>query len=397
MDERKSFIDKWLERQHSFAELCRTSGVARKTGYKWIERFKCEGWGGLDDQSRAPRRHPHAIGDELENDIVGLRQQHPTWGARKLRDVLKRLGKHERLPAASTIHEVLVAAGLIAERRGRRKTPPYTKPLAHAEAPNQVWCADFKGWFRCRDGRRCDPLTITDARSRYLLRCRHVPKTDGIHVRAVFEAVFREYGVPEALRTDNGPPFASPAPGGLSRLSMWWLQLRIRHERIDPGRPEQNGQHERMHRTLKDETANPPSANLRQQQRRFQAFAKEYNHDRPHEALDYQRPAELYVPSCREFPARLPELEYPDGVHLRRISQQGSLKWKTERTFLSGVLARQTVGLLEIEDDLYEVYYGPLLIGWFDGDGHVFAPQKRPPKSYRRRSTADCKLDQPEK
>jgi len=244
-----------------------------------------------------------------------------------LRKALGRDNPAQRWPAASSIGQLLKREGLVQERRNKRRTSPSTEPLAHAQGPNQVWCADFKGWFHCQDGSRCDPLTITDAYSRYLLRCRAVAKTDGLHVRAVFETLFRECGLPQAIRTDNGPPFASVAPAGLSRLSMWWLKLGIRHERITPGCPQENGRHERMHRTLKAETAHPPEGNLARQQRRFQLFEREYNEVRPHEALDYRTPAELYVPSVRVFPARLPEPEYPVGAHLRRISQQGSLKW----------------------------------------------------------------------
>lgn len=290
-------------------------------------------------------------------------------------------------PAASSIGELLKREGLIQARRTRRETPPYTEPLAHASAPNQVWCADFKGWFYCGDGVRCDPFTVTDAWSRYLLRCRATEKTDGPHVRAVMEAVFREYGLPEAIRTDNGSPFASRAPGGLSRLSMWWLQLGIRHERIEPGCPQQNGRHERMHRTLKQETASPPAATRSRQQQAFLDFERLYNEQRPHEALEGKTPAELYVGSARCYPARLPELEYPRGVHLRRISQQGSLKWRSERTFLSEVLARQRVGLLETEEEFFEVYYGPLLIGWFDGRAHLFEPERPRPRSRRKVTT----------
>jgi hypothetical protein len=257
--------------------------------------------------------------------------------------------------------------------------------LAHAQAPNQVWCADYKGWFCCSDGQRCDPLTISDAFSRYLLRCRAVPKTNGVEAQAVFEAVFREYGLPEAIRTDNGPPFASPAPGGLSRLSMWWLRLGIRHERIEPGCPEQNGRHERMHQTLKQETASPPRDNLRKQQQAFQHFQQEYNEERPHEALRYRTPAACYVASARVYPSRMPELAYPPGVLLRRVSQQGSVKWKGARAFVSEVLGREEVGLLEMEEDFLEVYYGPLFLGWVDAAGAepVFVADRGPQRRNR--------------
>ena len=386
LDERYAFIEDWNCGEYTVAELCRRFGISRKTGYKWLDRYDQGGRGGLEDRNRAPVNRPQAISQAAADQIIAVRQQHLTWGARKIRAVLVRAQPEACWPAASSIGELLLREGLILKRHPRRKTPPYTAPLAHAEAPNRVWCADFKGWFACGDGRRCDPLTITDAYSRYLLRCGAVPKADGVNVRAVFEAVFRECGLPEAIRTDNGTPFASRAPGGLSRLAMWWVQLGIRHERIEAGHPEQNGRHERMHKTLKAETARPPQANLRLQQIAFQRFQREYNEQRPHEALEYKMPAELYVASLRRYPARLPDLEYPPGVILRRISQQGSLKWKCERTFLSEVLARQTVGLLEVEDDLHEVYYGPLLLGWFDAAGHAFAAVSKTP---RRRTAKD--------
>ena len=378
MEERKRFIEEWLKPDRVFRELCRDFGIAPKTGYKWVERFQQGGMAGLQEQSRAPHHNPEAMGREVAAAIVALRRQWPSWGARKIRWKLQRQDPERNWPAASSIHELLKREGLVAEQRHRRRTAPYTEPLQHATAPNQVWCADFKGWFRCGDGERCDPLTATDAHSRYLLRCRAVEKADGPHVRAVFEVVFREYGLPEAIRTDNGTPFASRAPGGLSRLSMWWLQLGIRHERIEPGCPEQNGRHERMHRTLKAETASPPRANLRQQQLAFQRFEREYNEQRPHQALGYRTPAEVYVASPRSYPSRLPELTYLPGMHLRRISQQGSLKWKGERTFVSEVLGRQTVGLLEVDEELLEVYYGPLLIGWLDAADHLFVPETGP-------------------
>jgi len=379
LDERNSFIDAWQKQAQTIAELCRQFGISRKTGYKWLDRYDQGGRAALEDRSRAPVKRPHAISPATADSIVALRQKHPLWGARKIRAVLQREQPHKPWPAASTIGELLLQQGLIQQRRTKRRTPPYTEPLAHAAAPNQVWCADFKGWFRCGDGSRCDPLTITDAYSRYLLRCRAVPKTDTVNVRAVFEAVFRECGMPEAIRTDNGAPFASRAPAGLSRLGMWWIQLGIRQERIDAGHPEQNGRHERMHKTLKAETAQPPRATLSQQQRAFHEFEREYNQQRPHQALAYRTPAEVYSASPRCYPSRLPELEYPPGVLHRRISQKGDLNWKHQKVFLSEVLERQTVGLLEVDDDLYEVYYGPQLLGWMDGAERVFVVEK--PKS----------------
>jgi putative transposase len=323
---------------------------------------------------------------EVAAAVIEERQKHPRWGARKLRAALERRVGKVRWPAASSIGNLLRREGLIVSPTRRHRTPPWTEPLQHAGAPNLVWCADFKGWFVCGDGSRCDPLTTTDAYSRFLLRCRSAAKTDGLHVRALFEAMFQEYGLPEAIRTDNGPPFASPAPGGVSRLWMWWMHLGIRHERIEAGHPEQNGRHERMHRTLKAETANPPQASLRQQQIAFERFEQEYNFERPHEALGNCTPGQLYTRSTRSYPRRLPELEYPAGAVLRRISQQGSLKWGGERTFVSEVLGHENVGLVEIEKDLYEVYYGMLLLGWFEAAQLVFIRDRAPARRRRQRA-----------
>jgi len=367
VEQRRAFIAAHQGGTESLAELCRQYEISRQTGYKWLKRFEQQGETGLGDLSRAPHEQARQTAEEVVEEILGLRRNHPRWGPRKLKAYLERKAPEKVFPAASSIGVLLKREGLVVARRKRLRTPSYSDPLQHADRPNRVWCGDFKGWFVCGDGRRCDPLTCTDAFSRFLLRSRAVPKTDGPHVKSVFESIFREYGLPESIRTDNGSPFASKAPGGLSRLSMWWLRLGIGHERIKPGCPQENGRHERMHLTLKQETASPPAATLRRQQEAFMAFEKEYNYERPHEALENRTPGELYKPSPRPFPSKLPDLVYPGGVLLRRISQQGSLKWKCERTFISEVLAREEVGLLEVDDACFEVYYGPLLIGWFDG------------------------------
>jgi transposase InsO family protein len=333
-----------------------------------LERYEQEGEPGLEEHSRAPLNHPQAMPARVREALVGLRSQHPSWGPRKLRAYLQRESPKIVWPATSSIGDLLRREGLAHPRRRRKRTPPYTEPLKHAEAPNQVWCADFKGWFLTQDGVRCDPLTITDASSRYLVRCCAVKKTDGEHVWAVFEAAFREFGLPEAIRTDNGPPFASRAPAGLSQLSMLWLRLGIRHERIEPGKPQQNGRHERMHQTLKQETASPPERNRRQQQMAFLRFQEEYNQVRPHEALEYATPASRYVGSERRYPAKLPGLEYPEGAQLRRVSHHGDVKLDGVQMFVSSLLAWEVVGLLEVEQNpnWLEVYYGPLMIGWMD-------------------------------
>jgi hypothetical protein len=254
------------------------------------------------------------------------------------------------------------------------------RPLAHAEQPNSVWCADFKGWFLTGDGRRCDPLTITDAYSRYLIRCRHVAKADGPHVREVFAAAFREHGLPDAIRTDNGTPFASTGLAGLSRLAVWWLRLGIRPERIQPGEPQQNGRHERFHLTLKQATATPPSPSLRSQQLAFTRFQNEYNRVRPHEALGQRPPSEFYRPSPRPFPERLPHLAYPFASVLRRVSPAGHISWVRHQIYLSVLLEGEDVALRELDGDLFEVHFGPQLLGWIDAPSATFTPVRRPPR-----------------
>jgi putative transposase len=373
LEQRKEFMEEWQLEQDDFAELCRKYGISRQTGYKWVKRFEVQGAAGLEDLSRAPRESPQAMSAEVAAGVIELRQQHPRWGPRKLRAYLENHNPSRQWPATSSIGSLLLREGLVQARRLRRRTPRYSEPLAHAEGPNQVWCADFKGWFVCGNGERCDPLTISDAFSRYLLRCRAVEKTDGVHVRGIFEAAFRECGMPEAIRTDNGPPFVVPAPAGLSRLAMWWLRLGIRHERIEPGRPDQNGRHERMHQTLKQETATPPAPSLRRQQESFIRFQNEYNQERPHEALGYQTPASLYTASARCYPARLPELEYPENTKLRQVADNGLMYWKNRRVFVSKLMGGEYVGLLPVAEAFYEVYWGPVLLGWFDEKEYYFA------------------------
>jgi len=335
LDLKKSFIKAWERDEYSLAELCRQNGISRQTGYKWLHRYEEEGEGGLEERSRAPQNCPHRLAERVVEQIVACRIQHPTWGPRKLLAELGRKEPRTAWPAVSTVADVLKRHGLIVPRKKRVRVPAHNEPVMEVNDSNQVWCADFKGWFLTGDSQRCDPLTITDAWSRFVFRCQIVPQTNYTEAQAVFEAAFREFGLPEKMRTDNGAPFASKAPGGLSRLAIWWLKLGIQPERIPPGKPQYNGRHERFHRTLKAETARPPAANLRKQQQRFHAFVKEFNQERPHEALGYAVPAQVYKHSCRPYPNRLPEIVYPDDMVWRRISQQGSsVKWKGRREYI---------------------------------------------------------------
>jgi transposase InsO family protein len=355
----------------SISALSEIYGVARKTIYKWLERHDAAGVAGLADRSRAPQHCPHKLSADVIAEIIAARQRW-NWGPRKLR--VKLAAAHPKItwPADSTIGEVLKRAGLTHRRKPRVRTPPYGQPFASIDAANQTWCADFKGWFRTADGTRCDPLTITDAHSRYLLRCQITPKADSIHVAAIFDAAFREYGLPLVIHTDNGVPFASCAPGGLSRVSMRWVKLGIVPQRSRPASPQDNGRHERMHSTLQQATLQPPERTARRQQDAFDRFLHEYNHDRPHEALDDATPASYYTASCRQMPRRVPELDYGDDVMVRRISQQGSLKVNGERTFVSEIFAHEWMGLRALDERYSEVLYGPITVGFFDTFRHLF-------------------------
>src|SRR5579864_7601737 len=366
MEEKVRFVMEYEQDERSMTELCQRYGIARETGYVWLRRYRERGLAGLVELNRAALRHSNQTPGETERAVVELRQAHMRWGPRKLKRVLERDQPQQRWPAASTMGELLKREGLVVGRKQRRRTAPYTEPLAHADGCNRVWCADFKGWFRTADGERIDPLTISDARSRYLLRCQTVEKTDTARVQAIFEAAFREYGMPQAIRTDNGPPFASRAVAGLSRLTVWWIKLGIEHERIAAGHPEQNARHERMHRTLKQETAQPPAANPREQQRTLDRFRQEFNELRPHEALEMQTPAAIYQPSARQFPASLPEPDYPKGMLVRSVRPHGHFRWKKNDIFLSEVLWGERVGLWPEDDRWFTIYFAQLPLARFD-------------------------------
>jgi len=360
------FVLEYGQEEYPMAALCRRFGISRKTGYKWLLRYESKGPDGLHDRSRAPKCHPNQVQPEIEAAILSARLAHPTWGPKKLRVLLMRYDPQNGWPVISTIGEILKRHGLTAPRKRRRRTPPYDEPFRSCRAPNAVWCADFKGWFRTGDGSRCEPLTITDAHSRYLLRCQTGTDVKYEMVRGLFEATFREYGLPGAIRTDNGSPFASCGVSGLSRLSVWWLKLGIVPERIEPGKPQQNGRHERMHRTLKQETAAPPAQTLRGQQRRFERFRREFNEERPHEALGMLTPAAVYEVSSRAYPERLRDMEYPECVEVRRVKPNGAFNWKNRRVFLGEAFSRELVGLSELTDRYWRVQFGPAVLGVLD-------------------------------
>lgn len=365
MKERLRFIASYLEAGEPFSSLCERYGVSRRTGYKWVERYEANGLAGLWERSRAPRCHPNEVGDEWVERILAVRRQHPRWGPKKLRVLLQRHYPLVTLPAASTLGRILRRHGLTRTRRRIRRSSPYGDRLRAYDTPNAVWCADFKGHFPVA-GERCHPLTVSDGCSRYLIACRALRRPLYQPTRKVFESVFREFGLPEAIRTDNGAPFSTLAPGGLSRLAVWWIRLGIRPERILPGRPEQNGRHERMHGTLKAETAKPPRSSFRAQQQAFDRFRKEYNEVRPHEALAQQVPASLYRASTRGFPRQLPELDYPEHFHVAQTYPNGVISFKSTQWYLSGCLSSERVGLEEVDNDRWKVYFGPIPLGILD-------------------------------
>ena len=378
MEEKVRFVVEYERDEQSMRELCEQFGVSRETGYVWLRRYRAQGLAGLLESNRAAQRHPNQTAAVIEQAVLELRGAHMRWGPRKLKRVLERDQSGRAWPAASTIGEMVKRAGLVVARKKRRKTAPYTEPLAHADGCNRVWCADFKGWFRSGDGERIDPLTISDAYSRYLLRCQGVEKTNTERVRAIFEAAFREYGLPAAIRTDNGAPFASTAIAGLSRLAVWWMKLGIVPERIAAGHPEQNGRHERMHRTLKQETAMPAAEDRRAQQRSLDCFRQEYNQVRPHEALDMETPASVYQPSPREYPARVLEPEYPSTMLVRSVKHQGVFRWKKHDVFLSEVLWGERIGLLPVDDRWFTIYFAQLPIASFDSRELRVVPWRKP-------------------
>lgn len=367
MSERLKLIADYLNGA-GVSELARGYDLSRKTVYKWLNRYEEQGTEGLDDKSRAPLHHPNVLSLEMERHILALKASKPLWGAPKLRCKLMELVGVERCPAESTVSEVLRRHGLSQRPKRRRRAVPSEAPLSHCLESNRVWCADFKGWFRTRDGCKCTPLTISDGFSRYLLCCQGLNGHTGwATVRPVFIEVFRRYGLPEAIRSDNGPPFASLGLGGLSALSVWWLRLGIAIERIEPGCPQQNGRHERMHRTLKEATANPPRASFKAQQQAFDQFRCEYNDERPHEALGQKTPASVYQASPKAYPERLPEQRgYPREWQTRRVRGAGQMKWNGKDVQVSMALIGQEVGLKPTDDGMWALFFETLELGTFD-------------------------------
>ena len=371
MEQRERFIHDHRLDLYTMVELCARYSISRKTGYKWLERFEEAGRQGLQDRSRAPHDCPHRIAEAVAALICAARQQHPSWGPAKLLAWLAPRHPALDLPASSTAGDLLARRGLVKKRRRRRRYQHPGVVPATTTQPNDLWTADFKGHFRTRDGRYCYPLTIADQHTRYLLACHGLLSTKGLGVRPVFEQLFRTYGLPRAIRTDNGVPFATTGIHGLSQLNVWWLRLGIQHQRILPAHPQQNGAHERMHKTLKGEAIRPPRATLALQQRAFTAFRRLYNDERPHQALNGQPPAALYRPSPRAYLDVLPPIEYPGHFIVKRVTNAGTVRFKKRLVFIANALKQHPIGLEEVADGLWSIYFCRVLLGRIDERDYI--------------------------
>jgi transposase InsO family protein len=375
VDQRLKFIEARLSGEHSMVTLCRMFGISTKTGYKWWHRFEQEGMPGLLDRSRASHSHPNATAEDMVTLVIGARRRHPTWGPRKLRAWLRRKGYEP--PAPSTIGDIVRREGLVRPKRRRPRPGCFADGLSAQDQPNAVWAADFKGHFKLRHGPKCYPLTISDGFSRYLLRCEALRHPDRLSAREVFDAAFAEFGLPWTLRTDNGTPFS--ATHGISELTVWWIQLGIEPERIERGKPTQNGRHERMHRTLKQDAIQSvkPAGSFWAQQRIFDRFRHEYNEERPHEALSDEPPASCYEPSPRRYPTKLREPEYGDDDVVYRVKPNGAITHEGRDVFLSSTLSAQPVGLTGHDDGSWKIHYGPLYLGSLSAKGRLTRGHKR--------------------
>jgi transposase InsO family protein len=364
-EQRQRFLEDYQLGYYTIVELAERFSISPKTAHKWIKRYKLYGQAGYQELSRRPHRCPWQTDASIAEELVRLRKAHPSWGPGKLLDLMARRDPERPLPVASTAAEILRRAGLVKPRRRYRRAHPGS-PKSQAEAPNDIWGADYKGPFRLKNGRYCFPLTVSDLASRYVLGCYAHPaislEKSFLHFRELFET----YGLPHRIRTDNGVPFASSALGRLSQLSVWFIRLGIYPELIEPGKPNQNGVHERMHRTLKQEATIPPAGSLRAQQRKFDGFREEFNRERPHEALGMKRPGEIYRPSGRALPKRIEPYEYPAHYLVRRVSRAGTIRVLRRQIFVSNTLHEDYVGLEEVDDGVYDLYFCFYLIGRYD-------------------------------
>ena len=362
--ERRRFILEAMGGLFSHTELCERHGISRRTGYRWLDRYDAEGPDGLQDRSHRPSSSPFSTEPHVIEAALKLRRLRPRWGAGKIRARLQVLQPEWCIPSPQTLHKYFRRAGVVKHRRRSRRRPHPGRPTAPFDAPNSIWSADLKGQFKTRDGVYCYPLTVQDGFSRYLLACQGLAGTTHDGSKPVFRRLFQEFGLPDRIRTDNGVPFASLALGRLSRLSIWWIKLGVLPDLIEPASPQQNGRHERMHRDLKADATIPPAGNRSAQQRRFNAFRAEFNEIRPHEALQQKPPASVYQPSTRPFPNTLTQPEYPPHFEIRKVSGNGGIRWSCKRVNVSHLLGGDYIGLEEIAHDIWNVFFGPVHLGW---------------------------------
>lgn len=361
-EQKMLFISDWLNNELTMADLCRSYGISRKTGYKLLHRYQEEGQEAFNEKSSARYIISNQTSSAIVEKIIALKYKHINFGPKKLRLRLMQNYPKEQWPAVSTFGEILKKHGLVKPRKYRRRVEPYSEPFAHCQEINQIWSADFKGKFRLGNQKYCYPLTITDNYSRFLLTCQGMYRPTLKETKEHFEKAFYLYGLPDFIRTDNGAPFAGTGTAGLSQLSIWWLKLGIIPERIDLGCPEQNGRHERMHRTLKEATTKPPKINLRRQQHKFDSFSHEYNHERPHESLNGKCPGEIYKASPKLLPSKLPEICYPNHFEIRLIRSNGQIKWDGKKYFISELLYGEPVGIEQIDESKIAIYFSKLKI-----------------------------------
>lgn len=372
--ERQKFVRLVLKGQVTMTQACQQFGISRKTGYKILARHAELGMAGLSDASRAPKSHPNQTSPEVEGAILRVRKAHPTWGSKKILWTLDRERPGQDWPARSTVDEILKRAGVVEPRGRRRRRQPSSAPVVEAAAPNDVWSMDYKGWFRVGDGTRCDPLTVNDVCSRASLVCNAMVSPKTADVKQRLEAAFRAFGMPRFMLSDGGPPFGSNGLGRLSKLGVWLVRVGVVPVLIEPGRPDQNGRHERFHETLKAETASPPRASIRAQQASFDRFQQVYNEERPHEALAMKVPAEVYELSPRQLPRVLPEHSYQDGFEERRVRADGAIKWSGSQVFVGEAFRGETVGVEAVSDGLWHVHLGPLRLGVLHGRSRTIVP-----------------------
>ncbi|MBD3652328.1 IS481 family transposase [Kangiella sp.] len=367
MDQRIHFISGYLNGNRSFSQLCQSFGISRKTGYKWVRRYQELGVEGLVERSRRPHSHSRALPRTIQRRIIKLRTESLiTPGAKKIQARLRTLYPDVEPPSISCIYNILNREGLVHKQRKRCRVPLYTKPLLRSAQPNDLWSVDFKGQFKLGNGQWCYPLTVMDDFSRYLIGCVGQKNVRTQGARVSFKRLFQDYGLPLRIRSDNGAPFASRATAGLSSLSVWWIKLGIIPERIAPGKPQQNGKHERMHRTLKEAATRPPCTNFSHQQHQFERFKQEYNQERPHESLAQQTPDSCYHTSTRPYPKTMPKQEYPSYFEVKKVRSSGVIYWRNGQVYISHLLNGEWIGLYEVDDGIFNVYFGCYKLGSFD-------------------------------